>query len=74
MKVGQIRRVVVPSPLAYVDRTLEPVPRRPAFRQRLYGTVLNDTRRTQEQIGLGGGNAAPSEADLADLQKLLGRS
>mmetsp|Transcript_21481 Transcript_21481/g.64557 ORF Transcript_21481/g.64557 Transcript_21481/m.64557 type:complete len:205 (+) Transcript_21481:208-822(+) len=56
MKVGAVRRVVVPSPLAYVDRSKEPVPRRPAFRQRLYGTVLNDMRRTQEQIGLGAGN------------------
>ena len=76
-RVGEVRRTVVPSKLAYVDRVKEPVrdpesarwrevvqfltrrrphtqvPRSPAFRNRLYGTVLNDNRKTQETAGLG---------------------
>ena len=52
-RVGEVRRTVVPSRLAYVDRVKEPVPRSPAFRNRLYGTVLNDNRKTQETAGLG---------------------
>ena len=33
--------------------TATQVPRSPAFRNRLYGTVLNDNRKTQETAGLG---------------------
>ena len=43
----------MPSKLAYVDRVKEPVPRSMAFQNRLYGTVLNDNRKTQETAGLG---------------------
>ena len=52
-RVGEVRRTIVPSRLAYVDREREPIPRSPAFRNRLYGTVLNENRRTQETAGLG---------------------
>ena len=52
-RVGEVRRTIVPSRLAYVDREKEPIPRSPAFRNRLYGTVLNDNRKTQETAGLG---------------------
>ena len=52
-RVGEVRRTIVPSKLAYVDRVKEPVPRSSAFRNRLYGTVLNENRRTQETAGLG---------------------
>ena len=52
-RVGEVRRTIVPSRLAYVDRVREPVPRSAAFRNRLYGTVLNENRKTQETAGLG---------------------
>lgn len=55
-RLGEVRRTVVPSKLAYVDRVKEPVPRSAAFQKRLYGTVLNDTRRLTEQANLGAGN------------------
>ena len=52
-RVGEVRRAIVPSRLAYVDRVKEPIPRQTAFQNRLYGTVLNDNRKTQETAGLG---------------------
>jgi FKBP-type peptidyl-prolyl cis-trans isomerase FkpA len=53
MRVGGVRRIVVPSALAYADRSQEPIPRSFAFQQRLYSTVLNDNRRTREAAALG---------------------
>ncbi|KQR91173.1 MAG: signal recognition particle protein [Microbacterium ginsengisoli] len=38
------------------------------------GITSEPAAPTGSGFGLGGGNAAPSEADLADLQKMLGRS
>ena len=53
MRVGGVRRIVVPSALAYADRSQEPIPRTFAFQQRLYSTVLNDNRRSREAAALG---------------------
>ena len=53
MRVGGVRRIVVPSALAYADRSQEPIPRSFAFQQRLYSTVLNDNRRSREAAALG---------------------
>jgi len=55
MRIGGTRRLVVPSGLGYSSRAEEPRPRSFGQQQRLYGTVLNQNRRTQEAQGLGEG-------------------
>jgi hypothetical protein len=55
MRVGGARRLIIPSTLGYQDRAHEPLPREFGFRQRLFGTVLNNNRRQQEASGLGEG-------------------
>ena len=44
MREGGVRRVVIPPPVSYQDKTQEPVPRDFANRQRLYTTIFNPTR------------------------------
>ena len=56
MNEGGIRRLIIPSPLGYQDRDHEPIPRELGQRQRLYTTVLNQVRLSQESKGLGEGN------------------
>lgn len=56
MNEGGIRRLIIPSPLGYQDREHEPIPRELGQRQRLYTTVLNQVRLSQESKGLGSGN------------------
>ena len=56
MNEGGIRRLIIPSPLGYQDRDHEPIPRELGQRQRLYPTVLNQVRLSQESKGLGEGN------------------
>lgn len=53
MHEGGVRRLLIPSNLGYVDKTLEPIPRDFGQRQRLYTTVLNGVRRRQESQALG---------------------
>ena len=53
MHEGGVRRLLIPSNLGYVDKTLEPIPRDFGQRQRLYTTVLNGVRRQQESQALG---------------------
>ena len=55
MRQGGTRRLVVPSSLGYRSRAEEPRPRSFGQQQRLYGTVLNQNRITQEAQGLGEG-------------------
>ena len=55
MRIGGTRRLVVPSGLGYRSRAEEPRPRSFGQQQRLYGTVLNQNRITQEAQGLGEG-------------------
>ena len=52
--VEGLERALVGARLGEVRRTV--VPRSAAFQKRLYGTVLNDTRRLTEQANLGAGN------------------
>ena len=59
MKVGDRRRIVVPSSVGYTSRALEPIPREFANRQRLYTTVMNSNRIDRERQLLG--------ADLAGV-------
>jgi len=70
MNEGGIRRMVIPSPIGYVDREHEPIPRDVGQRQRLYTTVLNQVRLQQEARGLGDGNDVAGVV-LLDV-KLLG--
>lgn len=56
MRAGGQRRLVVPSSIGYQDRQRQPVPRSFGQRQRLYTTVLNENRKSQEAVGLGDGN------------------
>ena len=56
MRAGGTRRLVIPSPLGYQDRSHEPSPRSFGQKQRLYTTVLNENRLRQEAEGLGAGN------------------
>lgn len=60
MRAGGKRRLVVPSRIGYQDRSHEPKPRTFGQQQRLYGTVLNDVRRSQERASaeLGGRDVA----------------
>ena len=44
MQEGGVRRVVIPPPLSYQDKSQEPVPRDFSNRQRLYTTIFNPTR------------------------------
>ena len=44
MREGGVRRVVIPPPVSYQDKTQEPVPRDFSNRQRLYTTIFNPTR------------------------------
>jgi hypothetical protein len=53
MKEGGRRRIVVPSALGYLDKTLEPIPRDFGNRQRLYTTVMNRGRIDREKSQLG---------------------
>uniref|UniRef100_A0A7S4BRC1 peptidylprolyl isomerase n=2 Tax=Chrysotila carterae TaxID=13221 RepID=A0A7S4BRC1_CHRCT len=53
LRVGGVRRLVVPSALGYSTRTQEPVPRDFGQRQRLYTTVFNEERRRREAAALG---------------------
>ena len=48
MRVGAVRRIILPSAQAYRDRAQQPVPRTFAFQQRLYSTVLNENRKVRE--------------------------
>ena len=48
--------------------TATQVPRSPAFRNRLYGTVLNDNRKTQETAGLGADVAGVVAFDVKVLK------
>jgi FKBP-type peptidyl-prolyl cis-trans isomerase len=59
MKVGGRRRIVVPSLVGYTSKSLEPIPREFANRQRLYTTVMNSNRIDRERQNLG--------ADLAGV-------
>ncbi|KAG5190029.1 hypothetical protein JKP88DRAFT_299968, partial [Tribonema minus] len=53
MREGGKRRLVVPSTIGYVDKSIMPVPVSFSNRQRLYATVLNEVRRTREREALG---------------------
>lgn len=53
MRVGEVRRIIIPSALAYANRTQEPIPRSFAFQNRLYSTVLNENRKSRESSQLG---------------------
>ena len=44
MRVGGVRRAVVPPPLGYRDERTAPVPREFWQQRRLYSTVFNPTR------------------------------
>jgi hypothetical protein len=44
MQEGGVRRVVIPPPVSYQDKSQEPVPRDFSNRQRLYTTIFNPTR------------------------------
>jgi FKBP-type peptidyl-prolyl cis-trans isomerase len=44
MRVGGVRRVVIPPPVSYRDETQEPIPRDFSNRRRLYTTIFNPTR------------------------------
>ena len=46
----------------------EPIPRPPAFQNRLYGTVLNENRKTQETAGLGADVAGVVAFDVKVLK------
>ena len=67
MRKGGTRRLVVPSSLGYTDRSREPLPRSFGQRQRLFTTVLNQNRISQESIGMGAGNDVAGVVAL-DLQ------
>jgi hypothetical protein len=59
MKVGGKRRIVIPSSVGYLNKSLEPIPRDFGNRQRLYTTVMNSVRVDRERQALG--------ADLAGV-------
>ena len=64
MRKGGTRRLVVPSSLGYTDRNREPLPRSFGQRQRLFTTVLNQNRISQESIGMGAGNDVAGKVAL----------
>uniref|UniRef100_A0A7S1Y3N3 peptidylprolyl isomerase n=1 Tax=Grammatophora oceanica TaxID=210454 RepID=A0A7S1Y3N3_9STRA len=53
MKIGGKRRIVIPSSVGYVNKSLEPIPRDFGNRQRLYTTVMNRVRVDREREALG---------------------